>query len=167
MDRIAGTAWKFGDDVDTDIIMPSQYLSWDVERSYLRAFEPLRPDFARLVCPGDVIVAGKNFGSGSSREQAPQAILRMGIPAVIARSFSRIFYRNALNIGLYAIESDEASALVAEGDRVEVDLRNGVIRNAMSGRATTCHPFPESLRAIAAAGGLVRYLAAQNRAREG
>jgi 3-isopropylmalate/(R)-2-methylmalate dehydratase small subunit len=163
--KTTGRAWKFGDNIDTDIIMPSQYLSWPIEASYRMAFEPLRKDFADAVAPGDVIVAGANFGSGSSREQAPQAILRMGIKVVVARSFSRIFFRNALNIGIYAVESPQAAALIAEGETVELDLARGVLLNLTSGGETSFTPFPANLREIMEEGGLVPYLKKRNSAK--
>jgi 3-isopropylmalate/(R)-2-methylmalate dehydratase small subunit len=157
-----GKAWKFGNNIDTDIIMPSQYLSWPLEESYRLAFDPLRKGFADLVTPGDVIVAGANFGSGSSREQAPQAILRMGIRAVIASSYARIFYRNALNIGLYAIECPEAEGIIEEGDQVEIDLDRGVLRNLSNSREASFSTFPPNLREIMEAGGLVEYMKIRN-----
>ncbi len=160
--NLTGNAWKFGNNIDTDIIMPSQYLSWPLEESYRLAFEPLRKGFADLVTPGDVIVAGSNFGSGSSREQAAQAIFRMGIRAVIANSYARIFYRNALNIGLYAIECPEAEAIIEEGNRVKIDLDRGVLLNLSTAREASFGPFPQNLRKIMEAGGLVEYMKKRN-----
>lgn len=161
---VSGKVWKFGDNIDTDIIMPSQHLSLAMDEMYKYAFEPLAPGFYKNVSPGDIIVAGLNFGSGSSREQAPQAILRLGIPIVIAKSFARIFYRNALNIGLYAIESHEAYELTDEGDEIDVLLDEGVIRNRTKGKTLEFRPFPDHLREIIVKGGLVKYMKQRNEA---
>ncbi len=118
---IRGKAWKFGDDVDTDLIIPARYLNTtDIAELSKHCLEPVNPEWAGRVAAGDVIVAGKNFGCGSSREHAPLAIKGVGIAAVVAVSFARIFYRNAFNIGLPVIEAPEAAAAVAEGDELEI-----------------------------------------------
>jgi 3-isopropylmalate dehydratase small subunit len=158
---IKGRVWKCGDNIDTDIIMPSQYLSLPLDDMYQCAFEPLREGRDGL-CTGDIIVAGKNFGCGSSREQAPQAIRMMGVKVIIAGSFARIFYRNALNIGLYPIESPEASAGLAENDLIRVSVDEGMISTEDS-RKFQFTVFPEYVRSIVGAGGLVNYMKRRNR----
>ena len=123
-----GKVWKFGDDVDTDLIIPARYLNTtDVRELAKHCLEPVNPEWAGQVAAGDVIVAGKNFGCGSSREHAPLAIKGCGVSAVVAASFARIFYRNAFNIGLPVIEAPEAAAAIAEGDQVEIALEEGRI----------------------------------------
>ena len=153
--HIHGHAHKYGDHVDTDVIIPARYLaSSDADELASHCMEDLDADFIKQVVPGDVIVAGRNFGCGSSREHAPLAIKTAGIGAVIAESFARIFYRNALNIGLPIIESEAAVAGIADGDEVEVDLESGVITNVT--RQET-YPFPPLVGPAAdlvAAGGL-------------
>ncbi len=148
---IRGKAWIFGDDVDTDVIIPGKYLrTKDLTLLAAHVMEGLDPGFAARVGKGDVIVAGRNFGCGSSREQAPLALREAGVSAVIARSFARIFYRNAINIGLPLIEAD-VTAL--EGDLVEVDLANGVVR--VGERTFQGTRLPDFLLEILQNGGLV------------
>lgn len=155
---IKGRIWKFGDNIDTDIILPSQYLTLPEDEMFKHAFEPLQRNFCDLVFPGDIILAGENFGCGSSREQAPHAILNLGIKVVIAKSFARIFYRNALNVGLCAIESKEAYDLISEGDIVEVFLDDGKIKKESSDNELLFLPFPAHIQKIINAGGLVNYM---------
>ena len=127
---IKGKVWRFGDDVDTDLIIPARYLNTsDPQELAAHCMEDVDPSFAQKVQPGQVIVAGKNFGCGSSREHAPLAIKSAGISCVIAQTFARIFYRNAINIGLPILESVEASAEIKDGDVVEVSLEEGKIIN--------------------------------------
>jgi 3-isopropylmalate/(R)-2-methylmalate dehydratase small subunit len=160
--KILGRVWKFGDNVDTDGIIPARFLNVsDKEELAKQCFADVRPDFAREVRKGDVIVAGKNFGCGSSREHAPLAIKAAGISLVAARSFARIFYRNAFNIGLPILESEEAFEICAEGETVAADLETGEIRNAGKGLRVSARPIPAFMREIIQAGGLVPYIKAR------
>ena len=150
---IMGKAWVFGDDVDTDVIIPGKYLRTKDARLWAEhAMEGLDPMFASQVEPGDVIVAGRNFGSGSSREQAPRALLGAGVAVVVARSFARIFYRNAINVGLALIEADVTAK---KGDIVEVDLERGTLRVGEEVYQGT--KLPDFLREILDDGGLVAH----------
>ena len=152
-------AFKFGDDVNTDAIIPAPYLvTTDPGELGAHAMEGSdQPDFARRVESGDVIVAGENFGCGSSREHAPLALLGAGVSCVIAKSFARIFYRNAINIGLPVLECREAAEGIEAGDEVEVDLASGTITDRTSGRRYRAQAMPEFMRAIFRAGGLVAF----------
>ena len=150
---IKGKAWVYGDDIDTDVIIPGKYLRTKDARLWAEhAMEGCDLDFARLVEPGDVIVAGRNFGCGSSREQAARALKGAGVAAVVARSFARIFYRNAINVGLALIEADVACQ---KGDTVEVDLAEGLVR--VKDRVYQGTRLPDFLRAILDDGGLVAH----------
>ena len=150
---IKGKAWVYGDDIDTDVIIPGKYLRTKDARLWAEhALEGCDLDFARLVEPGDVIVAGRNFGCGSSREQAARALKGAGVAAVVARSFARIFYRNAINVGLALIEADVACQ---KGDTVEVDLAEGLVR--VGDRVYQGTRLPDFLRAILDDGGLVAH----------
>ncbi|MCX6698826.1 MAG: 3-isopropylmalate dehydratase small subunit [Methanomicrobiales archaeon] len=147
--------WKFGDNIDTDAIMPGRYLSiYDPHVLAKHAFEGTRDEFAREVKPGDAIVAGKNFGCGSSREHAPIALKGAGITMVIAESFARIFYRNAINVGLLPVVCDKAGSIL-EGENVMVDLIGGYL--IVDGRKLSIEPIPEFLMRIVDSGGLVEY----------
>ena len=155
-DRFSGKAWVYGDNVDTDVIIPARYLSTsDPAELAPHCMEDLDPGFARKMEPGDMIVAGGNFGCGSSREHAPLAIKGAGVSCVIAVSFARIFFRNALNIGLPILECPEAARDIKAGQRLEVDLAEGRIRNLDTGRQYAARPFPPFLRDLVARGGLV------------
>ena len=157
----SGKIWKFGDDVDTDIIIPTQYVSLPtMEEMKLHAFEPLRPELAGLVRPGDIIVAGKNFGCGSSREQAPEVICALKIKCIIAKSFARIFFRNAINNGLLLIESRDLPDHCAEGDVVTVEINRNLSCN---GKEFPIPAMPENLFAIIEDGGLVKSMKKRNR----
>ncbi|MEW5919548.1 MAG: 3-isopropylmalate dehydratase small subunit [Bacillota bacterium] len=159
MRALSGNIWKFGDDVDTDAIIPARYLNTsDAAELARHCMEDADPSFSTKLSPGDIIVAGKNFGCGSSREHAPLAIKAAGIACVIAESFARIFYRNSINIGLPILESPEASRRLAEGDRVEVNLEKGEIRDLASGETFTAVPFPPFMQELIAAGGLINYV---------
>lgn len=148
--------WKYGDNVDTDVIIPARYLnSPDPAELGRHCLEDLDPGFRSAVSPGDVIVAGRNFGCGSSREHAPLAIKAAGVGAVIAASFARIFFRNAVNIGLPIIESPEAAAALENGRRVAVDLVAGEVRDLNDGRTWKVRPLPPFILEIVKAGGLV------------
>lgn len=157
--KLEGRVWKFGDNVDTDVIIPARFLNVsDKDLLAKNCFVDLRPDFFKAVKPGDVIVAGKNFGCGSSREHAPLAIKAAGVSVVIAKSFARIFYRNAFNIGLPILESEEAFKNFDEGSPIQVDLVTGEIRGGENGAPVTAKPIPPFMREIVDAGGLVAYI---------
>ncbi len=152
-------AFKFGDDLDTDRIIPARYLNtFDALELARHCMEDEDPSFASRVKPGDVIVAGKNFGCGSSREHAPIAIKAAGVKAVIAPSFARIFFRNAINTGLPILECPAAAEGISEGDQVSIDLAGGRIENVTRGEVYQAQPFPESVRGIISAGGLIPYV---------
>jgi len=160
--KLKGSVWKFGDNVDTDVIIPARFLNVSEKEMLAKnCFADLRPEFSESVRVGDVIVAGNNFGCGSSREHAPLAIKTAGVSVVIARSFARIFYRNAFNIGLPILESDDASATFEEGSSVEVDLASGEIRSGDGRLRVFAKPIPAFMREIVEAGGLVRYIKAR------
>ncbi len=157
--KIKGRAWKFGDDVDTDQIIPAPYLNQtDAKALGKHCMEGLDPDFARKIAPGDIIVAGENFGCGSSREHAPRAIKGAGVSAVIASTFARIFYRNAINTGLPILESAEAAAGIEAGHELTIDIEKGLIKDETSGQEYRSTPFPEFMRKIIEAGGLMPYV---------
>lgn len=153
---LKGKAFKYGDNVDTDVIIPARYLNTsDPDELASHCMEDIDADFCDEVKPGDLIVAGENFGCGSSREHAPISIKASGISAVIARSFARIFFRNALNIGLPLLESTEAADAIAKGDMVEIDLTAGEIRDITTGQVFKSSPYPEFMQKLVEAGGLV------------
>ncbi|WP_028950411.1 3-isopropylmalate dehydratase small subunit [Sulfurihydrogenibium subterraneum] len=155
---IRGKVWKFRDDVDTDQIIPARYLvTTDPKELAKHVMEDADPTFPSKVKEGDILVAGKNFGCGSSREHAPLAIKGAGISAVVAESFARIFFRNAINLGLLIIESPEAAKEADEGDVLEIDINQGVIRNITKGKEYKIKPLPENLQAILKTGGLMEY----------
>ena len=155
---IKGRAHKYGDHVNTDVIIPARYLNVsDADQLAAHCMEDLDPEFVTRVQPGDILVGGEDFGCGSSREQAPIAIRAAGISAVIARSFARIFFRNAINIGLPVLVSPEAAAEIESGDELELDLAAGTITDATRGKTYHAQPFPDFLREIIAAGGLIPY----------
>ncbi|MGE5838411.1 MAG: 3-isopropylmalate dehydratase small subunit [Deltaproteobacteria bacterium] len=157
--KLEGRVWRFGDNIDTDVIIPARFLNVsDKELLAKNCFVDLNPDFTKSVQPGDVIVAGSNFGCGSSREHAPLAIKTAGVSVVIAKSFARIFYRNAFNIGLPILESEEAFKEFEEGSRIQVDLEKGEIRGGDKGTKVTAKPIPPFMREIVDAGGLVAYI---------
>lgn len=158
---IRGRVWKFGDNVDTDQIIPAEYLvTGDPEELAKYAFCKVRSDFAKNVKSGDIIVGGANFGSGSSREHAPRALLGAGISCVIAASFARIYFRNSINIGLPPIECEIEAE---EGDILEVDLDKGLIRNITQGTSFTFKPLPGFLQEMLDAGGLIEWLKSKPR----
>ena len=151
-------AWVFGEDLDTDQIVPGRYAPFMVgaDKSHTYAFCDARPEFAKTVRPGDVLVGGENFGCGSSREYAAAALAKHGVGAVVAKSFARIFFRNCVNLGIPVIESAEALAVVRDGDPVELDLRAGTL--TAPGGVARLRPLPSFAQAILAAGGVVAYL---------
>jgi 3-isopropylmalate/(R)-2-methylmalate dehydratase small subunit len=157
--KLSGKAWKFGADIDTDAIIPGRYLyTSDPQVLALHCMEDVDPEFARKVSPGDVIVADKNFGCGSSREHAPIAIKAAGVSCVIAASFARIFYRNAFNMGLPILESPEAAADVRTGERLEIDLSTGIVVNRSRNLTYKAQPVPDFMQELLAAGGLIPYV---------
>ncbi|MFH1126041.1 MAG: 3-isopropylmalate dehydratase small subunit [Candidatus Altiarchaeota archaeon] len=152
---IKGRVWRFGSNIDTDQIIPAEYLVMaDPVELGKHAFEKVRPEFVKQVKEGDIIVADKNFGSGSSREHAPRALIGCGIACVIAKSFARIFYRNSINIGLMLVECD---VQVNEGDELEVDFKNGVIKNQKTKKEFQFKKPPEFLMKLIESGGLIDY----------
>ncbi len=157
--NVHGFVHKFGDNVDTDVIIPARYLNTaDHKELASHCMEDIDKEFIHKVKPGDIITAGANFGCGSSREHAPIAIKASGVSCVIAATFARIFYRNAINIGLPILECPEAAAAIAEGDEVEVDFDTGVITDKTSGKTFQAEPFPDFIKDIIAAGGLLNSL---------
>ena len=158
-ETFTGKVWVLGDDIDTDIIIPTEYLALKtVEDMKPYAFSPLRPELAGQIEKGDIIVAGKNFGCGSSREQAPEVIQALGIKCIIAKSFARIFYRNAINIGFPIMECPEAAEDIDAGDTVQVDFSTGVITNETKGKTYQSAPSPDFVNGIIEAGGLMNSL---------
>jgi 3-isopropylmalate dehydratase small subunit len=156
----SGRAWKYGDDVDTDVIIPARYLNTSDPAELARhCMEDIDASFAQKVSKGDVIVAGKNFGCGSSREHAPIAIKASGVSAVVARSFARIFYRNAFNMGLPIFESPDAVDGVETGDRLAIDMERGILRNQTRGTEYRFAPIPPFMQELVASGGLLNYIA--------
>jgi len=154
-----GKAIKYGDNVDTDVIIPARYLNTsDPAELASHCMEDLDPKFKEKVKPGDIMVAGRNFGCGSSREHAPIAIKASGISCVIAESFARIFYRNAINIGLPILECPEAAREINDGDEVEVDVMSGTITDVTTGKTYKSQPFPEFMQQIMEADGLINYV---------
>ncbi len=155
---MSARVWKFGDDVNTDDIIPAVYLvSTDEKELAKYCFIHMKPELGESAASGDVIAAGENFGCGSSREHAPRAIKGLGISCVVAKSFARIFYRNSINIGLPLVECGDFADSAAEGDEVEVDLERGIIRNLTGGKEYGFSPYPEFLREIIEAGGLMKH----------
>jgi 3-isopropylmalate/(R)-2-methylmalate dehydratase small subunit len=152
-----GRAWVFGDDIDTDLLAPGAYMKGTIEQIAPHCLEALDPAFARSVRAGDILVAGRNLGIGSSREQAAQALRHLGIRLVLARSFGRIFYRNAMNLGLPALECADLDA-VRTGDELRVNLAGGVVENLSASRVHRCAAIPPHLLAMIEDGGLLPHL---------
>ena len=157
--EMKGNAHKYGDNVDTDVIIPARHLNTsDPAELAVHCMEDIDPAFAARVLPGDILVAGRNFGCGSSREHAPLAIKASGVACVIAESFARIFYRNALNIALPILECPAAARAISAGDEVSVDLEAGEIVDRTTGQSFGAEPFPPFMMDLIAAGGLAAYL---------
>ena len=157
-------AHKYGNDVDTDVIIPARHLNTSTPAELAaHCMEDIDPGFADRVQCGDILVAGRNFGCGSSREHAPIAIKASGISCVVAETFARIFYRNALNIGLPILECPAAAKAISAGDEVSVDLESGEISNHTTGQTFQAEPFPPFMMELVAAGGLAAYLKGKNR----
>jgi 3-isopropylmalate/(R)-2-methylmalate dehydratase small subunit len=155
---LKGTVHKYGADVNTDVIIPARYLNLSEAAELAKhCMEDIDADFVNRVKPGDIMVATTNFGCGSSREHAPLAIKASGISCVIAKSFARIFFRNAINIGLPLLECEDAPDNVEAGDGVEVDLASGQIKDLNNGKVFTAKPYPEFMSELIAAGGLIEY----------
>ena len=158
--KYTGNVIKYGDNVDTDVIIPARYLNTsDHKELASHCMEDIDKTFVSRVQQGDIITAGQNFGCGSSREHAPIAIKASGVSLVIAKSFARIFYRNSTNIGLAIVECPEAVDGISEGDKVEADLDNGIIRNLTTGSEYKTEPFPEFVQKIIENGGLMQSIA--------
>ena len=158
--------YKYGDNVDTDVIIPARYLNAPDEKSLAsHCMEDIDPDFSGAVQPGDIVVGGYNFGCGSSREHAPLSIKSCGVKCVIAKSFARIFYRNAINIGFPIMECPEAVDGISAGDTVTVDFASGVICNETTGKHFQAAPFPEFVNGIIESGGLLKSLKARGLAK--
>jgi len=156
---IIGKAVKYGDNVDTDVIIPARYLNIsDVKELTTHCMEDLDSNYFSKINDGAIIIAGKNFGCGSSREHAPLVIKESGVQVVIAETFARIFYRNAINIGLSIIECPEAACDIDDGDKVTVDVQKGIVTNSTKNKTYTTTPFPEFMQQIIDAGGLVEYV---------
>lgn len=157
--KAKGIVFKYGDNVDTDVIIPARYLNTSKpEELAAHCMEDIDKDFVNKVHKGDIMVAEKNFGCGSSREHAPLAIKTAGISCVIAKTFARIFYRNAINIGLPIIECEEAAEKIQAGDEVEIDFETGVIKNLSKNEDYKGQPFPEFMQDIIDKGGLVNFI---------
>jgi 3-isopropylmalate/(R)-2-methylmalate dehydratase small subunit len=157
--QFKGKAWRFKDNVDTDVIIPARYLNTDDPAILAQhCMEDIDHEFIKKISQGDIIVAGKNFGCGSSREHAPIAIKHAGISCVIAESFARIFYRNAINIGLPIFESKEASQKIMQGNEVEINAAVGEIRNLSTGQSFKAAPMPPFIQKIIKLGGLMEYV---------
>jgi 3-isopropylmalate/(R)-2-methylmalate dehydratase small subunit len=152
-----GRVWKYGDDVNTDVIFPGRYTYQLMEPAEMakHAMEDLDPEFAKNVKPGDVVVAGKNFGCGSSREQAAACLRAAGVQAVVAKSFARIYFRNAINLGVAVLQCEEAADALKTGDEVEIDFAGGKIISV--GRVFQFFPLPDSVIGVIEAGGLIEY----------
>lgn len=162
--QFEGRTWKFGDDIDTDAIIPARYLNTSDPKELAKyVMEDADPDFPNKVKEGDIIVAGKNFGCGSSREHAPICIKAAGVSCVIAKSYARIFYRNSFNIGLPILESVEAAEKIEEGDIVKVDVDNGVIYNLTKNEEYKATAYPAFMQELIQAGGLINYVAERMR----
>lgn len=154
---IKGRVHKFGDNINTDIISPAQYMELSYAEMAAHAMEGADPDFSKKICPGDIIVAGQNFGSGSSRETAPIALRESGVGAVVSEFFARIFYRNAINIGLPVVESDLIDK-IEDGDELEINPLTGVIKNFTKNEEYQCSVLPAHIMSLIKAGGLVKTL---------
>ena len=159
MEKLRGLAWRFGDNIDTDQIIPARYCNTlDPGRLADHAMEGADPEFAHRVAPGDIIVAGTNFGCGSSREAAPIALKAAGVGAVVADSFARLFYRNAVNIGLCVMVCQAASRSIDSGEELVIDSSAGIIHSMSTGRAYRCEESSPFIREIVDAGGMVNYV---------
>lgn len=156
---LEGKVWRYGDNIDTDVIIPARYLNtFDPKELAKHCMMDIDKDFAQKVKPGDIMVGGKNFGCGSSREHAPVAIKACGVPVIIAASFARIFYRNGINVGLPLMEIGDNVERIHAGDKLSVDLSSGKIRDITTGETFQATPLPGFIQDIAKAGGLIQYI---------
>lgn len=156
---LEGKVWRYGDNIDTDVIIPARYLNtFDPKELAKHCMVDIDKDFAQKVRPGDIMVGGKNFGCGSSREHAPVAIKACGVPVIIAASFARIFYRNGINVGLPLMEIGDNVERIYAGDELSVDLSSGKIRDITTGETFQAPPLPGFIQDIAKAGGLIQYV---------
>lgn len=156
---LEGKVWRYGDNIDTDVIIPARYLNtFDPKELAKHCMVDIDKDFAQKVRPGDIMVGGKNFGCGSSREHAPVAIKACGVPVIIAASFARIFYRNGINVGLPLMEIGDNVERIHAGDKLSVDLSSGKIRDLTTGETFQAPPLPGFIQNIAKAGGLIQYV---------
>ncbi len=156
---LEGKVWRYGDNIDTDVIIPARYLNtFDPKELAKHCMVDIDKDFAQKVRPGDIMVGGKNFGCGSSREHAPVAIKACGVPVIIADSFARIFYRNGINVGLPLMEIGDNVERIHAGDKLSVDLSSGKIRDLTTGETFQAPPLPGFIQDIAKAGGLIQYV---------
>lgn len=156
---LEGKVWRYGDNIDTDVIIPARYLNtFDPKELAKHCMVDIDKDFAQKVRPGDIMVGGKNFGCGSSREHAPVAIKACGVPVIIAASFARIFYRNGINMGLPLMEIGDNVERIHAGDKLSVDLSSGKIRDLTTGETFQAPPLPGFIQDIAKAGGLIQYV---------
>jgi len=164
---IKGKIWKFKDNIDTDVIIPARYLNTsDPKELALHCMEDYDSEFIKKINQGDIVVAGRNFGCGSSREHAPIALKTAGVSCIIAQSFARIFFRNAINIGLPIFESEEVADQCSEGDLLEVDTANGMIKNLSSCKVYKTNLLPEFIQKIISVGGLRKYVKEELKRRE-
>ncbi len=162
--KLIGKTHKYGNNIDTDVIIPARHLTTaDPKELAKHCMEDIDSDFCKVVKEGDIMIAGANFGCGSSREHAPLAIKGCGVSAVIAESFARIFYRNSINIGLPILECKEAAKAIVAGDEVSIDLDSGVIKNITTGAEFKAEPFPPFIQGLIEAGGLVKYIEEKNK----
>lgn len=156
---LEGKVWRYGDNIDTDVIIPARYLNtFDPKELAKHCMVDIDKDFAQKVRPGDIMVGGKNFGCGSSREHAPVAIKACGVPVIIAASFARIFYRNGINVGLPLMEIGDNVERIHAGDKLSVDLSSGKLRDLTTGETFQAPPLPGFIQDIAKAGGLIQYV---------
>lgn len=156
---LEGKVWRYGDNIDTDVIIPARYLNtFDPKELAKHCMVDIDKDFAQKVRPGNIMVGGKNFGCGSSREHAPVAIKACGVPVIIAASFARIFYRNGINVGLPLMEIGDNVERIHAGDKLSVDLSSGKIRDITTGETFQATPLPGFIQDIAKAGGLIQYV---------
>ena len=162
-ETLTGTAWCYGDNINTDLIYPGRFLTITKPEEMAKyALIGVDPKFGEEVKAGDIIIGGENFGSGSSREQAAMCLKFAGISAIIARSFARIFYRNAINQGIYTVRSKMASSIVNHGDKIELNIQKGTIKNITTGKTCDFEPLPEFLLDIISEGGIIQYLKKAN-----
>lgn len=156
--NVKGVSWVYKDDVDTDVIIPARYLNTsDPKELAAHCMEDIDKTFAKNVKAGDVILAGENFGCGSSREHAPIAIKESGVSVVIAKTFARIFFRNAINIGLPILENDKIADESSNGDEIEVDFKSGIVKNLTTGKEYKCPAYPAEIQNLIESGGLINY----------